>query len=91
MKYVGFWFSLNSSKDYKSFHIQNFLTNGKLFSIPKTVIRVNDFWITYNQQNSVSQFYSDVSFLGDNGHETYRKTIYVNSPLTATNAYIFHH
>ena len=73
----------------ESFHIQNFLTNGKLFSIPKTVIRVNDFWITYNQQNSVSQFYSDVSFLGDNGHETYRKTIYVNSPAVYQNTYFY--
>ena len=73
----------------ESFHIQNFLTNGKLFSIPKTVIRVNDFWITYNKQNTVSQFYSDISFLGNNGHETYRKTIFVNSPAVYKNTYFY--
>ena len=40
----------------ESFHIQNLLTNGEMSSITKTVLRVNDFWITYNKQNVISQF-----------------------------------
>ena len=73
----------------ESFHIQNFLTNGKIFSIPKTVVRINDFWITYNKKNTISQFYSDISFLKDNGHETYRKTIFVNSPAVYKGTYFY--
>jgi len=73
----------------ESFHVQNLLANGKISSIPKTVMRVNDFWITYNKQNAVSQFYSDVSFLKDNGSEVYRKTIYVNSPAVYKNSYFY--
>ena len=73
----------------ESFHIQNLLVNGEVSSIPKTVTRVNDFWITYNKQNAVSQFYSDISFLKENGSEIYRKTIYVNSPAVYNNNYFY--
>ena len=52
-------------------------------------MRVNDFWITYNKQNAVSQFYSDISFLKENGSEIYRKTIYVNSPAVYKNNYFY--
>ena len=70
-------------------HIQNLLTNGEMSSITKTFVRVNDFWITYNKQNSISQFYSDISFLKENGSEMYRKTIYVNSPAVYKNNYFY--
>jgi len=73
----------------ESFHIQNLLTNGKISSIPKTFVRVNDFWITYNKQNAISQFYSDISFLKENGSETYRKTIFVNSPAVYNYNYFY--
>jgi cytochrome c biogenesis protein len=73
----------------ESFHIQNLLTNGEMSSITKTVLRVNDFWITYNKQNVISQFYSDISFLKENGSEMYRKTIYVNSPAVYNNNYFY--
>jgi len=73
----------------ESFHIQNLLTDGEVSSIPKTITRVNDFWITYNKQNAVSQFYSDISFLKENGSEIYRKTIYVNSPAVYNNNYFY--
>jgi len=64
----------------ETFHIQNVLTNGPLTIIPKTSARVNDFWITYNKQKIVNQFYSDISILNTNGNEIEQKTIYVNSP-----------
>ena len=43
----------------ENFHIQNILTNGQLTFIPKTSARINDFWITYTKNKTVSQFYSD--------------------------------
>ena len=65
----------------ENFHIQNILSTGKLTLIPKTSARVNDFWITYNKNKTVSQFYSDISVLDKRGNETDRKTISVNYPL----------
>ena len=64
------------------FHIQNILSNGQLSLIPKTSARVNDFWITYNKQTMVNQFYSDISFLNNHGVEINRQTIFVNSPAS---------
>tara|TARA_B110000967_G_scaffold17764_1_gene16753 strand:+ start:13932 stop:15215 length:1284 start_codon:yes stop_codon:yes gene_type:complete len=62
------------------FHIQNIVGSGQFTKIPKISNRINDFWITYSQNNSVNQFYSDISTLNDNGKEVARQTIYVNSP-----------
>lgn len=62
------------------FHIQNILNNGKISLIPKLSGRINDFWITYTNQNTIDQFYSDFSILNGNGNEIKRQTIFVNSP-----------
>jgi cytochrome c biogenesis protein len=62
------------------FHIQNILNNGQITQIPKVTGRINDFWITYTKQKTISQFYSDLSILNIDGNEIKRKTIYVNSP-----------
>jgi len=64
----------------ETFHIQNILTNGQLTKIPKVSTRINDFWITYTKQTTISQFYSDISILNVDGNEVLRKTIFVNSP-----------
>ena len=71
------------------FHIQNILNNGQFTRIPKTSARINDFWITYNQNKTVSQFYSDISILSDQGKEINRKTLSVNSPLINNNIYYY--
>lgn len=71
------------------FHIQNVLTNGQLSIIPNTSSRINDFWITYTKNKSVSQFYSDISILNFQGNETQRKTISVNYPLIYNNIYYY--
>jgi cytochrome c biogenesis protein len=71
------------------FHIQNILTNGQLTVIPKTSARINDFWITYTKNKTVSQFYSDISVLNTQGNETDRKTISVNYPLIYDNIYYY--
>lgn len=73
----------------ENFHIQNVLTNGQLTIIPKTSTRINDFWITYTKNKTVSQFYSDISILNNQGNETDRKTISVNSPLIYKNVYYY--
>jgi len=64
----------------ETFHIQNILSNGQFTKIPKVSIRVNDFWIAYTKQTTITQFYSDISFLNVDGNEIQRKTIFVNSP-----------
>ena len=64
----------------ETFHIQNVLNNGQFTIIPKVSVRINDFWITYTKQTTITQFYSDISFLNVDGNEIQRKTIFVNSP-----------
>ena len=71
------------------FHIQNILNNGQLTIIPKTSVRINDFWITYTKNKTISQFYSDVSILDNQGNETNRKTISVNYPLVHKGIYYY--
>uniref|UniRef100_UPI0030035A40 c-type cytochrome biogenesis protein n=1 Tax=Cocconeiopsis kantsiensis TaxID=3082010 RepID=UPI0030035A40 len=71
------------------FHIQNILTNGQLTVIPQTSARINDFWITYSKNKTVSQFYSDISVLNNQGNEVNRKTISVNYPLINNSVYYY--
>lgn len=73
----------------ESFHIQNILNNGQLTFIPKTSTRINDFWITYTKTRTISQFYSDLSILDNQGNEINRKTISVNYPLIHKNVYYY--
>ena len=64
----------------ETFHIQNVLNNGQFTLIPKVSVRINDFWIAYTKQTTITQFYSDLSILNVDGNEIHRKTIFVNSP-----------
>jgi cytochrome c biogenesis protein len=73
----------------ETFHIQNILSNGQLTVIPKTSARINDFWITYTKNKTISQFYSDISVLNNQGNEINRKTISVNYPLVSNNIYYY--
>ena len=73
----------------ENFYIQNILNNGQLTVLPKTSARINDFWITYNKNRTISQFYSDISTLDNQGNETNRKTISVNYPLIQDNVYYY--
>jgi cytochrome c biogenesis protein len=73
----------------ENFHIQNILTSGQLTFIPKSSARINDFWITYTKNKTVSQFYSDISILNKQGNETDRKTISVNYPLIHKDVYYY--
>jgi len=73
----------------ENFHIQNILSNGRLTVIPQNSARVNDFWITYTKNKTISQFYSDISILNTNGNEIKRKTISVNYPLVDKGVYYY--
>ena len=73
----------------ESFHIQNIFNNGPLTVVPKTSARINDFWITYTKNRTISQFYSDISVLDYQGNERERKTISVNYPLINNNVYYY--
>jgi cytochrome c biogenesis protein len=73
----------------ESFHIQNILNNGQFTIIPNTSARINDFWITYTKNRTISQFYSDISILSTQGNEVERKTIAVNYPLIHNGVYYY--
>ena len=71
------------------FQIENIFNNGQLTYLPTLTIRINDFWIIYNQQKIINQFYSDLSILNNQGNETERKTIFVNHPLIFKKIYYY--
>lgn len=73
----------------ESFHIQNLLSTGPFSNVPQTAGRVNNFWISYTKQKTISQFYSDLSILNKTGSEITRKTICVNDPLVYSNMYYY--
>ena len=52
----------------ESFTIQNIVNSGQLTVIPKITTRINDFWITYTNNRTISQFYSDISILDFRGY-----------------------
>lgn len=64
------------------FHIQNISNLGSLSYLPQNIIgRVNNFWITYDTDGNIQQFFSDLSILDNNYQERYQQTISVNHPL----------
>jgi cytochrome c biogenesis protein len=63
------------------FHIQNLLTTNSNSFVPQLAGRVNDFWIVYQDDQTVTQFYTDLSLLDSRGNEVKRETIYINHPL----------
>ena len=69
----------------ESFTIQNTLNRGNFAPIPQINTRVNDFWITYNKETTINQFYSNLSFLDDLGNEVNNQTISVNHPAKYKN------
>nr|AIA20139.1 c-type cytochrome biogenensis protein [Neoporphyra perforata] len=64
------------------FRLQNIIASGQFSYIPQEFsARVNNFEIEYNEDNSISQFFSDISVLNAEGQELKKSTIYVNKPL----------
>lgn len=73
----------------ENFHIQNIINKGQLTKVPNISGRINDFWITYTKEKTISQFYSDISILDITGNEIKRKTSFVNSPVIYKNTYFY--
>ena len=71
------------------FQIENIVNTGQLTYLPNLTTRINDFWITYNKQRIINQFYSDVSILNNQGNEAKRQTIFVNNPLIFNKIYYY--
>jgi len=64
------------------FHIQNIIKSGRFSVISNNVIgKVNDFFVTFNSDKSIQQFFSYVSILDHKGKEIYKNSISVNAPL----------
>lgn len=84
----GFKAQENLSKT-ENFHIQNLFNKGQFTKIPNFSGRINDFWITYTPQKTVSQFYSDISILNNSGNEIKRETSFVNYPIIYKNVYFY--
>ncbi len=64
------------------FHLQNVVSSGPFSYIPQNLEgHVKDFKITYSEEGSIDQFYSDLDILDSKGNSLLNKTIYVNEPL----------
>jgi len=64
------------------FHLQNIINSGPFSYIDQNVEGyVRDFRITYSDEGSIDQFYSDLVLLDNRGNNLTEKTIYVNEPL----------
>lgn len=64
------------------FHWQNLVTAGDFSSISyQTIGKVNDFFITLNDDKSIQQFFSNISLYDNKGNVIFSKYIWVNSPL----------
>lgn len=74
----------------ETIHIQNIIKSGKLSYIPQDYsIRVNNFFIKYNLDNSIQQFLSKISIVTDSGVEVKKGIIQVNSPMYFKNITIY--
>lgn len=64
------------------FHLQNIISSGPVSYIDqKFGGYVKDFRITYTDDGSIDQFYSDLTLFDTGGKKNLSKTIYVNEPL----------
>ena len=64
------------------FHIQNIIKAGQLNVIPFNILcKVNDFFLTFNNDNSIQQFFSNISVIDHRGSLLFNKSIAVNAPL----------
>jgi len=62
-------------------YLQNLPSPATFDYLPLFPIRINDFWITYQQAGITHQFYSNISVLSQNGSEMNWLTLSVNHPL----------
>lgn len=64
------------------FHVQNFVKAGYFSSLPTNFsARVDDFFLTFNSDNSIKQFFSSISLVDSKGNVLASRAISVNKPL----------
>ena len=64
------------------FHVQNIVKAGYLSLLPPDFVgKVNDFFVTFNDDLSVQQFFSNILLLDNNGRTLCDKSVSVNFPL----------
>lgn len=66
-------------------YLQNVPSPATFDYLPLLPIRINDFWITYQQTGITHQFYSNLSILSQYGSEKNWLTLSVNHPLNFNN------
>nr|YP_009510548.1 Cytochrome c biogenesis protein [Gracilaria ferox]AXI96221.1 Cytochrome c biogenesis protein [Gracilaria ferox] len=64
------------------FHIKNTIQSGFNSTLPDNLIgKIQNFDITYNKDNSIKQFFSNIVLYNSQGQNIHQKYIFVNSPL----------
>nr|YP_010195854.1 Cytochrome c biogenesis protein [Gracilaria bursa-pastoris]UAD83251.1 Cytochrome c biogenesis protein [Gracilaria bursa-pastoris] len=64
------------------FHIKNTIQSGFNSKLPDNLIgKIKNFDITYNKDNSIKQFLSNIVLYNNEGQNINQKNIFVNSPL----------
>nr|YP_009510752.1 Cytochrome c biogenesis protein [Gracilaria gracilis]AXI96425.1 Cytochrome c biogenesis protein [Gracilaria gracilis] len=64
------------------FHIKNTIQSGFSSTLPDNLIgKIKHFNITYNTNNSIQQFLSNIALYNNEGQNLSQKSIFVNSPL----------
>lgn len=64
------------------FHLKNIINAGYFSKLNKNfTCKIDDFFLDYNRDNSIKQFFSVVSILDNHNKVLIKKNIFVNSPL----------
>lgn len=81
---IGLFYGFNSQEMIPKgeiFHLKNIITSGKKSFLPLDYLfRVDDFYITYNNNRSIKQFFSKISIFNHQGKRLFDDSISVNSP-----------
>lgn len=68
--------------DSEIFHLQNTVTSGSFSSVPFNVVgKVDDFFVTFNKDKSVQQFFSSLTLMNNEKNIILNKYIWVNAPM----------
>lgn len=64
------------------FHLQNFVSSGNLSQRPPRIfLQVDDFFLSYNDNNSIQQFFAKLSIYNDKYEKVRQEYLSVNHPL----------
>lgn len=74
----------------ETFHLQNIIKSGQFSYIPQDIIgKVEKFYITYNKDDSISNFFSDIYLFNSNNKQISHKVIFVNQPFRFNSLVIY--